>query len=70
MFNHFSTMIKKDFMTLNSWLGKFKKNHDIAICLKTSKWWDKYVYQDSVEEWKQNISILIAGYEAKEVKIQ
>ncbi|XP_025205101.1 tigger transposable element-derived protein 6-like [Metopolophium dirhodum] len=54
-----------DFKASNGWLEKFKKRHDIVWKQVSGEAND--VNQETVEEWKQKISRLIAGYEAKDV---
>lgn len=54
-----------DFKASNGWLEKFKKRHDIVWKQVSGEAND--VNQETVVEWKQKISRLIAGYEAKDV---
>ncbi|CAI6369824.1 unnamed protein product, partial [Macrosiphum euphorbiae] len=55
----------KDFKASNGWLEKFKKWHDIVWKQVSGEAND--VNQETVVEWKQKISRLIAGYESKDV---
>ncbi|XP_027850980.1 tigger transposable element-derived protein 4-like [Aphis gossypii] len=55
----------KDFKASNGWLEKFKKRHDIVWKQVSGEAND--INQETVVEWKQNISRLTAGYEAKDV---
>lgn len=54
-----------DFKASNGWLEKFKKRHDIVWKQVSGEAND--VNQETVVEWKQKISRLIAGYKAKDV---
>ncbi|XP_025191174.1 tigger transposable element-derived protein 6-like [Melanaphis sacchari] len=54
-----------DFKASNGWLDRFKRWHNI-IC-KQINGEANDVNQDTVENWKRKLSVLIKGYEAKDI---
>jgi len=54
-----------DFKASNGWLDRFKRRHNI-VC-KQINGEANYVNQDTVENWKRKLLVLIKGCEAKDI---
>jgi len=54
-----------DFKVSNGWLDQFKRRHNI-VCKQINEEAND-VNQDIVENWKRKLSVLIKGYEAKDI---
>ncbi|XP_060855630.1 tigger transposable element-derived protein 4-like [Metopolophium dirhodum] len=54
-----------DFKASNGWLDRFKRRHNI-VC-KQINGEANDVNQDTVENWKRKLLVLIKGYEAKDI---